>query len=121
MEADGIFLYEAGLAALLLIAIILASQPHDYARPEKILQSQKLHDLLIVWAMEGTNIGEMGKDAALFLGGGVGFAIEYRGEKVVVAPPERGADAKDKEAVSDEIIYSIRSGAAEKIRLSIMG
>lgn len=124
VNTEGIFSYEAGLAALLLIAIILAAQPQQPARPEKLLQIQKLHDLLIVWAMEGTGIEEMEKDAQLFLGPGTGFAIEYRGEKVTVPAHENSAkpvDTGNSEAVSDEIIYSVRDGIAEKIRLSIMG
>ncbi len=124
MNTDGIFSYEAGIAALLLIAIVLAAQPHGFTRPEKLLQTQKLHDLLIVWAMEGTGIEEMEKDAQLFLGPGTGFAIEYRGEKVTVPAHENSArpvDTENSEAVSDEIVYSVRDGIAEKIRLSITG
>ena len=72
---------EAAAAFAVLISIILGIAHNQQYNAENIFITQKMDDLLIIWARSENNIAEMAEDARLLFGEN-NFEIGYGGELV---------------------------------------
>ena len=81
----GLFSFEAGISFIVLILLIAGAAPENAgnnagAGNAGIFASQKISDILTVWAIEGPQDSEMISDANFFLG--TAHEIEIEGKKI---------------------------------------
>ena len=112
----GLFSFEAGVSFVVLI-LMIAGTATEYRGGRtmdsgaEMFASQKISDLLTVWAVEGTRDNEMISDANFFIGNTHEIEIE---EKKIFS----SIGTKRSGIVSMEIII-VRGGRPEKVRVSV--
>ncbi|HLC92174.1 MAG TPA: hypothetical protein VJH23_00540 [archaeon] len=79
VENSGLLSIEAAASLAVLIVIALSLPSPQPSGAENLFTMQKMDDMLIVWARNGTGMNEMVQDAELALGKG-NFEIEIYGE-----------------------------------------
>ncbi|GEM_PF-6726736 len=101
---------------MVFVLILLMSPLQGGPAPHALLGQQKLHDLLLVWAMDGSGAQEMEKDANFFLGSS--YALEIDGQKMPGGlsqfPPGRG----NGKTVGARIIIWAGLGGVRAVKLS---
>ncbi len=82
MAGKGLFSFESAICLLLVISLVLLSSCFVHYGNSDLIKSQKIHDLLIVFAYSGCNQLEMISDADFFLGRG-NYSLMFGGVELV--------------------------------------